>query len=311
MINISIFITAILLDTLIGDPRKLPHLVVGIAYIAKRAETKTLQRFGRNIKSGILFFMLTISCCLLIYFAVHLTLKSISESAAFIFDLIILFQCIAGRSLWNHIKAVEDPLLRGNLAKSRRKLAMIVGRDTADLNASNISRATIESAAESLCDGIIAPLFWFLILGPAGALLYRCINTLDSLVGYRNAKYELFGKFSARADDFMNFIPARISAFCILHINTAKYLKSVIREARRHESPNAGWPEAAMAHSINVRLGGSNSYDGEVSHGPVFNPSAFEANPEHIKHCLKYVTHAYCIFIAACLSLLGINVLIP
>jgi len=164
-----------------------------------------------------------------------------------------------------------------------------VGRDTANLDASETSRAAIESVAESANDAVIAPLFWSIVAGAPGALLYRTSNTLDSMVGHRTEAYEKFGKISARIDDLLNWLPARLTAMVFCLLNRSVSWNVVRREAAVHASPNAGWGEAAMAYALNVRLGGDNFYDGQRVAGPIFNPDGRTTTPADIAASLGWM----------------------
>jgi adenosylcobinamide-phosphate synthase len=205
------------------------------------------------------------------YVIIHSVCLLISPVAGYIFDIIVIYQAIAARDLQEHAKAVLQPLTTGDIGAARKRLSWMVGRDTETLDQSEISRATIESVAESLVDGFVAPLFWSLLSGAPGALVYRTANTLDSIVGHRTEAYEKFGKMSARTDDLLNWLPARICALVLCLFRCPASWTIVRREAALHASPNAGWPEAAMAYTLGVRLGGPNYYDGERVELPVFN----------------------------------------
>ncbi|MCG6120524.1 MAG: adenosylcobinamide-phosphate synthase CbiB [Blastomonas sp.] len=172
---------------------------------------------------------------------------------------------LAQRSLDDHVRAVARPLLRGDLAAARGAVARIVGRDTAALDESGIAVAATESLAESLCDGVVAPAFWFLVAGLPGLLLCKAVNTADSMIGHRDARYLHFGWAAARTDDVVNFIPARISGVLVCLAGMGGWA-AMLRDARHHASPNGGWPEAAMAGVLKRRLGGPVSYDGEPAH---------------------------------------------
>lgn len=169
---------------------------------------------------------------------------------------------LAQRSLWDHVRAVAEPLVQGDMQAARKALSMVVGRDTTALDEAGIAAAGIETLAESFCDGIVAPAFWFALLGLPGLLAFKCISTADSMIGHRDARYELFGKASARMDDVMNWVPARLSG-ALLCLAGGGGWRIMWRDARRHLSPNAGWPESAMAGALGVTLGGGAHYDGE------------------------------------------------
>lgn len=174
---------------------------------------------------------------------------------------------LAQKSLVDHVRAVATGL-RNSLAAGRRAVAMIVGRDTKNLDAPAITRAAIESAAENMSDGVIAPAFWFLILGLPGLMLYKITNTADSMIGHRTPKYEQFGWAAARFDDLLNWIPARLTA-ALISISHLKFEAApILRDAPLHRSPNAGWPEAAMAVVLNTALSGPRSYDGKMQDFP-------------------------------------------
>lgn len=169
---------------------------------------------------------------------------------------------LAQRSLWDHVRAVAAPLSRDDLAAARTALSQVVGRDTAGLDEAGIAAAGIETLAESFCDGVVAPAFWFAVLGLPGLLAFKCISTADSMIGHRDARYEQFGKASARIDDLLNWLPARLSGVLVCLAGWVGW-RVMWRDARRHLSPNAGWPESAMAGALGVRLGGGAAYGGE------------------------------------------------
>jgi len=266
-------LSAMLLDLLLGDPRGWPHIARGAGWLSVRYEKLLTAHLRRSVFLGSVFWILVAGTMLAAYTAAYRLCLAASPVAAWLLGTFVLYQAVAAMDLSRHVKAVIRPLSTGDLAAARDRLAQIVGRDTGELGEGDISRAAIESVAESTTDAVIAPLFWSFVAGAPGALLYRTANTLDSMVGHRTDAYEKFGKASARIDDVLNWVPARIcaAAFCIF--NSAVRWKTVRREAAAHASPNAGWSEAAMAHALGVRLGGDNFYDGQRVAGPVFNPS--------------------------------------
>lgn len=172
---------------------------------------------------------------------------------------------LAQRSLDDHVRAVAAPLLRGDLAAARAAVAMIVGRDTDALGEQGIAVAATESLAESFCDGIVAPALWFLVAGLPGLLICKAVNTADSMIGHRDARYLHFGWAAARTDDLVNWIPARMSGVLLCIAGWGGW-RMMLRDARHHASPNGGWPEAAMAGVLGRRLGGPVRYDGEPAH---------------------------------------------
>lgn len=170
---------------------------------------------------------------------------------------------LAQKSLVQHVTAVANAL-RLSVRDGRMSVAMIVSRDTRDMTPAQVSRAAIESAAENLSDGVIAPAFWFLLGGAPGLVLYKAINTADSMIGYRTPEFEAFGWAAARLDDVLNLIPARLTALLVAGPNGCGDWRGIIRDAGRHKSPNAGWPEAAMARRLGIALAGPRVYDGSL-----------------------------------------------
>ena len=192
-------------------------------------------------------------------------------------EIVVAAILLAHRSLVDHVTAVADALAEG-LPEGRRAVGMIVGRDTGGMDAADVSRAAIESAAENFSDGVVAPAFWFLIGGLPGMLAYKMVNTADSMIGYRPPRHEQFGKAAARLDDVMNWVPARITAALILVVTRSFAARDrVFRDAPLHRSPNAGWPEAAMAVALDVALAGPRSYHGEIRDYPWVNAEGAHA----------------------------------
>lgn len=309
MTPLLILLAAVALDFLVGDPRRVPHITRGCGYLIIQCE-RILYREKCTLCRSFCFTLTVCFSVLVCYFLVKSIFQIISPNVGVLLDLFVIYQCIAAKDLWKHIVNIENPLLAGDIKKARHALSMIVGRDTEQLDEQEISRATLESASESLSDGVIAPLFWAILLGAPGALLYRTVNTLDSMVGYKNERYRTFGRISARLDDILNYIPARITAILILGVRAFSLIRIVKKEAALHASPNAGWPEAALAHRMNCTLGGSNSYQNVRVCGPVFNASGMVVTPDKIKlgrHiCLRAYMNAILFF---SFSLFCINII--
>jgi adenosylcobinamide-phosphate synthase len=283
------FLVALGVDALLGDPRGLPHLARGAGWLCWIGEPAVSRVFGRGIGAGAVFWVGVCGVALGGYAAVWAFCQWLGSPWAWLLEVGVVYQAVAARDLARHAEAVLRPLERGDLAEARFRLSWIVGRDTEGLDVPEISRAAIESVAESISDGIVAPLFWAALLGAPGALLYRVSNTLDSLVGHRTERYERFGKVSARIDDALNWIPARLVAVCFWLLRPSISLTRIQAEAGRHASPNAGWPEAAMAQVLGVRLGGVNQYDGVPSHGPQFNDVARPATPADLASSVRWM----------------------
>jgi adenosylcobinamide-phosphate synthase len=262
-------------DLLLGDPSWLPHPVRIIGYAASASE-KVCRRLG-NSKPVMLAlgFLVALVIPVGAAFATRLLLKEISRIspwAGWVATVCVAYTTLSVRSLDGAARVVIDHLKRGDLVWARAALAMIVGRDTQTLDEPEIVRAAVETVAENTSDGVVAPLFYLAIGGVPAAIAYKAINTLDSMFGYKNERYLYFGRASARLDDVANYLPARFTAILVvvsalfLGLSWKKAIKIVRRDARSQPSPNAGFPEAAFAGALGVRLGGTNSYGGRVSH---------------------------------------------
>jgi adenosylcobinamide-phosphate synthase len=207
---------------------------------------------------------------------------------------VLAWPLVALRSLYDHVAAVRDPLGAGDIDAARKAVSMIVGRDPNQLDEASIARAAIESLAENTSDGVVAPLFWGALFGLPGIIGYKAINTLDSMLGHRSERHEAFGWAAARIDDVANFIPARLTGllFALAGPWPRDALLCMARDARHHRSPNAGWPEAAMAGALGVRLCGPRSYHGEVSDEPWLNGGARDPAPADIARALEVYVRA-------------------
>ncbi|KDA02571.1 adenosylcobinamide-phosphate synthase CbiB [Hyphomonas oceanitis] len=208
-------------------------------------------------------------------------------------EALIASSLIASRSLYTHVAAVARPLSADDIAGARTAVSQIVGRDPAQLDEPGVARAALESLAENASDGVTAPLFWGALFGLPGLAAYKAVNTLDSMIGHRNTRYAAFGGFAARLDDVANLIPARLTglAFAAVSGGTSA-LRTMQRDARRHRSPNAGWPEAAMAGALGVRLSGPRLYGDRVSDEPWLNPAAPDPTPQALKRGLRLYVRA-------------------
>ena len=269
---------AVVLDILLRDPRWLPHPVNAIAAFAKLLErvTKQTQLAGMAV-----WFAVVGSTCGLVYLSLRLV-----ESPWL--QVYWVYSFLAIGSLDRHAMDVIRPLRADDVPGARQSVAMIVGRDTANLTEREITRAVIETVAENLNDGVVAPLFWLAVAGPVGMAAYKAINTLDSLFGYKNDKYLHFGWCSARMDDIASWIPARLTAAMIWLVaalapgqSGQQSIAITLRDAHLQPSPNSGYPEAAVAGALGVQLGGSNVYGGVVSYkellGDDLNPLTWKS----------------------------------
>lgn len=210
---------------------------------------------------------------------------------------LLAWPLVAARSLHDHLQAVQVPLAAGDLAGARAATAMIVGRDVRQAAPPALSRAAIESLAENASDGVIAPLFWAAIFGLPGIAAYKAINTLDSMIGHRTPRYQDFGRFAARLDDAANWIPARLTALLFAAAARSRQAwRIAVRDAGGHRSPNAGWPEAAMAGALGVRLSGPRVYQGRLSAEPWLNGDAPDPDAASIAGALRLYRRAVAVF---------------
>lgn len=265
---------AVVLDLLIGDPRWLPHPVIGMGKAIRRVEgwirhwTKTDQGLKR---AGILLPVIVVGGSFALAWLLLELCAAIHPWLAWGVEIVLIATTIAIKGLREAGLEVYNHLRAGNIAEARHALSMVVGRDTAHLDEPEIVRGTVETVAENIVDAVIAPLFFAMIGGAPLAMAYRAVNTLDSMVGYKNEKYRYIGWASARLDDLANWIPARLTAgllimaAAMMSLQWKKAIKMVRRDARKHPSPNSGFPESAVAGALGIRLGGENSYQGVLS----------------------------------------------
>jgi len=218
---------------------------------------------------------------------------------------VLAWPLVAVRSLHDHVAAVANPLASGDITAARLAVAQIVGRDPATLDDSGIARATIESLAENASDGIVAPVLWGALFGLPGILGYKAINTLDSMIGHRTERHEAFGWAAARIDDLANLVPARLTGllFVLLAPNRSQAWSCMLRDAHRHRSPNAGWPEAAMAGALGVRLSGPRIYHGHIADEPWLNEGARDPAAADVLTGLKLYRYAIVLLAAAFVAL--------
>ncbi len=261
-------LAAAALEAAFGYPdalhRRVPHPVVWIGTLISTLEARLSRPdFSEALRRvlGVLTLMIIVGVSGL---AGWLVTKFGGPWAVVIIGVVGLAQ----RSLYDHVRAVAKPLRAGDLQGARTAVGMIVGRDTAQLDESGVAAAAIESLAESFCDGVVAPIFWFVVAGLPGLFVYKAVNTADSLIGHREPRWRSFGWASARLDDLLNLIPARLAGVLVAVAGRGGWT-AMWRDAGKHSSPNAGWPEAAMAGALGVQLGGPAWYDGEVSNRPV------------------------------------------
>ncbi len=256
-----------ILDKLFGDPAGLPHPVVGFGKMISFCERRWNRGGYRRLKGGIV----AIALILIVYvgsaWVLHY-LFVLNSWLGIIVSSILVFYCLAGTTLIHEVKMVFLAADR-SLEEGRKQVSRIVGRDTSGLTDQEVRTAALETLAENLSDGVIAPLFWYLLLGVPGMLAYKMVNTLDSMIGYKNERYLQFGCMAAHIDDIANYIPARLTAFLmVLSASRPRLFRFVGKYGSQHASPNSGYPESALAGILNCRFGGSHNYFGEVVHKP-------------------------------------------
>ena len=254
-----------LLDFIFGDPSRLPHPIVWFGKMISWGEHRLNKGSHRMTKGA----MMAVCFILLVFFAVWEFKRLIPNMILWlVLDTIIIFYCLAGTTLIREVREVFLALVR-SLDEGRQQVARIVGRDTSQLSAQEVRTAALETLAENLSDGVIAPLFWFALLGTPGMLAYKMVNTLDSMIGYRTERYKDFGCWAAHIDDVANYIPARLTALLmVIASDKLSLMKFVWKNGRKHASPNSGYPEAALAGILNCRFGGPHYYFGELFDKP-------------------------------------------
>ncbi|RED38410.1 adenosylcobinamide-phosphate synthase [Rhodopseudomonas thermotolerans] len=300
-----IVVVALVLDALIGDPdwlwKRLAHPVVLIGTMIGWLD-RTLNRddWSERIKkiAGIVAALFLIAVAGLVGLLLEAPLRQLP--GGWIIAAVLAATLIAQRSLYDHVAQVRDAFATGGLTEAREKVSLIVGRDPQTLDEAGVCRAAIESSAENFSDGVVAPVFWLALLGLPGLLIYKTINTADSMIGHLTPLHRSFGWAAARLDDVLNLVPARLSGLLIAlaapivrgSVKTA--ITVMRRDAGKHRSPNAGWPESAMAAAIGVALAGPRSYSGKITDDPYLNAEArSEATPADIGRALR-------VMIAAC-----------
>ncbi len=316
---------AIILDAIIGDPdslwKRVPHPVVlfgrVISFFEEKRDDWDLEALGTKqgqapgFVAGLVLLAAFAVLCISVSVVVD-WMSAISVLLSWGMELIIVTTLIAQKSLYEHVARVRDGLKSGGVEGGREAVSMIVGRDVSQLSVSGVCKAAIESLAENFSDGVVAPIFWYAVLGLPGILFYKAVNTADSMIGHRTEEYEQFGKSSAILDDWMNWPAARLSAglawwATLVHQGRKRsdsVWKTTRADAPHHRSPNAGWPEAAFAAALEISLGGDRSYGTEMVSARKLNESGRdELEIADIDRALRF--YFTCCFSLLCLSALG------
>lgn len=302
---------ALLLDRLIGDPpwlwRFAPHPVVLIGGVIDSLETQLNRPAWSHLArrgAGVLTLGILVAATAALGALVELGLSHLPFG--FAVNAVFAAVLLAQKSLLDHVAAVASALREQGLESGRQAVSLIVGRDVSALDEAGVSRAAIESAAENFADGVVAPAFWFLLLGLPGLLVFKAVNTADSMIGHRSPRYQAFGWAAARFDDLLNLVPSRLSAILIVTAaavlkgcNGRAALSSALRDAPRHRSPNAGWPEAAAAGALGLALGGPRRYgDAAVDGAWLHEEGRRNAGEPDVAAAIRLIDVAWLILLA-------------
>ena len=300
---------AFVLDFILGDPEWFHHPIRFIGRLIKALEKAI--RFACKSNNQLIFggALVVLICITVVFFLTFIILqiaKAINPWVYIIVNVLLMYFAIAAKCLKNEGARIRKYLINGDMENARKYLGFIVGRDVDKLEMPEIVRGTVETIAENTSDGVIAPLFYMIIGGAPLAMAYKAINTMDSMIGYKNEKYLYFGKAAAILDDIVNFVPARITGYLMvvgavaLRLDWKSSFKILKRDNKKHSSPNSGYPEAAAAGALGVRLGGSNSYFGVQSQKPFIGERTREFEVEDISRVsrLMYATTILFLYIA-------------
>lgn len=307
-----IILLAFLLDTLFGDPIKIPHPICFIGKLISKSE-KLIRKFvKKDLFGGFLLVLIVLSICFAVPFGLLFVAYKINFYLGFCLETFFCFQIFAAKSLKNAAIDVYKPLIQGDIAKAKQYVSYIVGRDTENLDEEGIIKATVETVAENTTDGVIAPLFFMAIGGAPLAFLYKAINTMDSMVGYKNDKYVYFGRCAAKLDDVANFVPARITALTMilsafmLKYNGKQAFRIFKRDRYKHKSPNSAQTESVVAGALGVQLAGDAVYFGKLTKKDCIGDKQREIEPKDIKKAnnIMYLTSIMLVVCSAIIRIL-------
>ena len=286
LIFIAPLLLGVLVDRIFGDPAGLPHPIVGFGNLISAGE-KRFNRGYHRVGKGAVWALALIAVTFTATYGLMRGAGAIYPAVWCIVGAVCIFFGLAGKTLEEEVRMVFQAVDR-SLKEGRTQVARIVGRDTSGLSAQQIRTAALETLAENLGDGVIAPLFWYMLLGVPGIMAYKMINTLDSMIGYKNERYRLFGRWAARIDDAANYIPARLTAgLMITASGRFSLLRFVVRYGKCHSSPNSGYPEAALAGILDCRFGGPNSYFGQTVEKPYIGNTERKLTDEDMRRAIR------------------------
>lgn len=305
-------VLAFLFDLIFGDPRKFPHPVKFIGFLASKFEPFFRKKIKNEKIAGTFFAVSIILVTLILTSSLVIGFYFINIYLSFFIAFFLIYTAIAYKDLKIESLKVLNSLKNNNIVEARKNLSMIVGRDTQNLNEDEIIRATVETIAENLVDGILSPIFYAFAGNAIFTLIFKAVSTLDSTVGYKNEKYKYFGTASAKIDDILNFIPARISlilipiASFICKKDWKNSLKIALRDRNKNPSPNSGIPEAAFAGALGISLGGLNFYNKIPVYKPKIGDAKKDLDQKDIIDALKITTVSTILFIFFCIALFNI-----
>ena len=302
-IRLTVLFAAFILDLIFGDPRGMPHVVVYIGKLIKQSDDLLIRIFkpspageedrGLKLIMGFLLFFIVTGTSVLITVLILYLAGRVNRYFEYGLSVLLCFQLLAVRSLFTEAMKVYRALKTGDISGARLAVSMIVGRDTDKLDEKGIIRAAVETVAENTSDGVIAPIFYMVLFGLPGMVLYKAVNTLDSMVGYKNERYFYMGRFSARMDDVMNFIPARLTGLIMVWASgltghdVRSAMRIFLRDRKNHPSPNSAHSEAAMAGALKIRLGGEASYFGRTHNKPYIGDDTKDPEKEDIREACR------------------------
>ncbi len=294
-------LAAYLADLIFGDPHGYPHPVKLIGRVIQLLERKLLNTKDeppiQYLSGGLLALLIVAGAGFSVWGITHV-FQWVHPALSFLATVFFAYTTLATRNLYDEVKGITNLLGKGDLDRARQGVSLLVSRDTAHLDEQEIGRALIETLSENTSDGIVAPLFYLVIGGPSLAMAYKALNTLDSMVGYKNDRYQYFGWASARADDLANFIPARLTVF--FYVLSAFFIgknwrgawKIARRDGRKNTSPNSGYPEAAVAGALGIQLGGKNVYFGKVMEKPLIGENERPIRLNEVRASLRLMIGA-------------------
>lgn len=303
-----------ILDLIFGDPEHLPHPIVYFGKWISFGEHRLNKGKSRKLKGALFAVLSIIGIFGIAYGGLYALSSFLSPLVSIVLSVVLVFFCLAGKTLRREVRMVFEAVDR-SIEDGRKQVARIVGRDTSELSAQEVRTAALETLAENLSDGVIAPLFWFALFGVPGMLAYKMVNTLDSMIGYQNERYKDFGCWAAHIDDIANYIPARITAFLMVFVgwicsmgkkgkSLIAHLRFVLKFGPQHASPNSGWPEAALASLLDCRFGGPHNYFGEYFYKPYIGDNPRELNTSDMRFSINVCLLSECLVVVIIASVL-------